>query len=229
MGEANWNRGRSAQKLRTRQALMDAAVELVRAGQHPTVSAVADRVGVSRATAYRYFPRQDLMLSEATIRAAADGAADAVPPVGTVPASTGAAGPAEVAAAIVGQAARYALDHEERLRTSLRLSLDPQSGYQRPGRRGRWVDEILVSAGDRLDPAARARLSAALHLVLGVDPIIVLTDVAGLDRDQAPDVLGWVAATLVQAAMAVSDGDDSARLTVDTAPVTSCGRRRTTR
>ena|SRR5215472_4303991 len=224
MGQANWNQGRSAQKLRTRQALMDAAVELVQAGQHPTVSAVADRVGVSRATAYRYFPSQDLMLSEATIRTAADGAADAAPPAGT-----DAADPAEVAAAIARQAARYAIDHEERLRTSLRLSLDPQSGYQRPGRRGRWVDEILASAGDRLDPAARARLSAALHLVLGVDPIIVLTDVAGLDRDQAPDVLGWVAATLVQAAMAVSDGDDSARLTVDTAPVTSCGRRRTTR
>lgn len=199
MRQANWNLGRSAQKLRTRQALMDAAVELVQAGQHPTVGTVADRVGVSRATAYRYFPRQDLMLSEATIRAAADGAADAVPPVGA-----DAADPAEVAAAVARQAARYALDHEERLRTSLRLSLDPQSGYQRPARRGRWVDEILASAGDRLDPAARARLSAALNLVLGIDPIIVLTDVAGLDRDQVPDILEWVAATLVQAAVGVS-------------------------
>src|SRR5215470_13695957 len=118
MGEANWNRGRSAQKLRTRQALMDAAVELVRAGQHPTVSAVADRVGVSRATAYRYFPGQDLMLSEATIRAAADGAADAVPPPGAVPSSTGAAdpaevaaGPAEVAAAVACRSALFALEH----------------------------------------------------------------------------------------------------------------------
>jgi AcrR family transcriptional regulator len=201
MEEANWSRGRPAQKLRTRQALMDAAVELVQAGQHPTVSAVADRVGVSRATAYRYFPSQDLMLSEATIRATADGAADAVPPAGAVPATTGAADPAEVAAAITRQAGRYALDHEDRLRTSLRLSLDPQSGYQRPGRRGRWVDEILASAGDRLDPAARARLSAALNLVLGVDAIIVLTDIAGLDRDQVLDVLEWAAVTLVRAAM----------------------------
>src|SRR5215470_1994021 len=210
MGEANWNRGRSAQKLRTRQALMDAAVELVRAGQHPTVSAVADRVGVSRATAYRYFPRQDLMLSEATIRAAADGAADAVPPAGAVPSSTGAADPAEVAAAVARRSGRFSLEHEERLRTGLRLSLDPQSGYQRPGVRRLLVAEILASAGDRLDPAARARLSAALNLVLGVDPIIVLTDVAGLDPDQVPDVLEWVAATLVQAAMSTAPRDGSA-------------------
>jgi AcrR family transcriptional regulator len=199
MGEATWNRGRSAQKLRTRQALMDAAVELVRGGQHPTVSAVAGRVGVSRATAYRYFPRQDLMLSEATIRAAADGAADAVPPAGP-----DAADPAEVAAAVARRSALFALEHEERLRTALRLSLDPQSGYQRPGGRRLLVAEILASAGDRLDPAARARLAAALHLALGIDPIIVLTDIAGLDRNQVPDVVEWVAATLVQAAMGVS-------------------------
>jgi AcrR family transcriptional regulator len=206
MGEATWNRGRSAQKLRTRQALMDAAVELVRAGQHPTVSAVAGRVGVSRATAYRYFPRQDLMLSEATIRAAADGAADAVPPAGL-----DAADPAEVAAAVARRSALFALEHEGRLRTGLRLSLDPQSGYQRPGGRGLLVAEILASAGDRLDPAARARLAAALHLALGIDPIIVLTDIAGLDRNQVPDVVEWVAATLVQAAMGVSSPGRSRR------------------
>ena len=88
------------------------------------------------------------------------------------------------------------------MRTALRLSLDPQSGYQRPGRRGRWVDEIVAAAGDRLDQPARARLSAALHLVLGIDPIIELTDVAGLDRAEALDILAWVAATLVRASLA---------------------------
>jgi AcrR family transcriptional regulator len=192
---ANWGKGRAAQKLLTRQALMDTAVELVKAGRRPSVSAVADQAGVSRATAYRYFPSQDLMLSEATIRAAAS-APDGPPPAGSTSAS-----PEEVAAAITRQAGHFSLDHEERLRTALRLSLDPQSGYQRPGRRGRWVEEILAAAGDRLDEPARARLSAALHLVLGVDPIIALTDIAGLDRAEALDVLEWVAVTLVQASM----------------------------
>src|SRR5215467_3601373 len=175
---------------------MDTAVELVKAGRRPSVSAVADQAGVSRATAYRYFPSQDLMLSEATIRAAA------IAPDGLPPAGAAAASPEELAAAITRQAGQFSLDHEERLRTALRLSLDPQSGYQRPGRRGRWVDEILAAAGDRLDEPARARLWAALHLVLGIDPIIELTDIAGLDRAGALDVLAWVAATLVQASLA---------------------------
>jgi AcrR family transcriptional regulator len=193
---ANWDKGRAGQKLRTRQALMDTAVELVKAGRRPSVSAVADQAGVSRATAYRYFPSQDLMLSEAMIRATAGTAPDTL-----IPAGTPKADPVKVAAAITRQAGQFSLDHEERLRTALRLSLDPQSGYQRPGRRGRWIDDILAAAGDRLDPPARARLSAALHLVLGIDSIIVLTDIAGLDRAEALDVLEWVAATLVEAAM----------------------------
>jgi len=210
---ANWDKGRAAQKLRTRQALMDTAVELVKGGRRPSVSAVADQAGVSRATAYRYFPSQDLMLSEAMIRAAAG-----VTPNTPMPAGTLTADPAKVAAAITRQAGRFSLDHEERLRTALRLSLDPQSGYQRPGRRGRWIDDILAAADDRLDPPARARLSAALHLVLGIDPIIALTDIAGLDRAEALDVLGWVAATLVEAAVNQSQRDEQEASAADKPP-----------
>src|SRR5215471_4443088 len=106
MAKANWDKGRAAQKLRTRQALMDTAVELVKAGRRPSIAAVADQAGVSRATAYRYFPGQDLMLSEATIRAAA-GPPDSLPPAGTAAAS-----PEEVAAAITRQAGQFSLDHE---------------------------------------------------------------------------------------------------------------------
>jgi AcrR family transcriptional regulator len=205
VAKANWNNGRAAQKLRTRQALMDTAVELVKAGRRPSVGAVADQADVSRATAYRYFPSQDLMLSEATIRAAAGSAADALPS-----AETAAADPAAMAATITRQAGQYSLDHEERLRTALRLSLDPQSGYQRPGRRARWIDDIFAAAGDRLDEPARARLWAALHLVLGIDPLISLTDIAGLDRAEALDVLEWVAATLIQASLANGPNDHKA-------------------
>jgi AcrR family transcriptional regulator len=196
VAKATWDKGRTAQKLRTRQALMDTAVELVKAGRRPSVSAVADQAGVSRATAYRYFPSQDLMLSEAMIRATAGTAADTLLPTGTT-----AADPAELAAAITRQAGQYSLDHEDRLRTALRLSLDPSSGYQRPGRRGRWIDDILAAASDRIDEPARARLSAALNLVLGIEPIIVLTDIAGLDRADALDVMEWVATALVGASM----------------------------
>src|SRR5579885_891690 len=58
--------GRIAQKERTRSELLRAAGELLRAGSVPTVSDVADAARISRTTAYRYFPTQELLLAEAT-------------------------------------------------------------------------------------------------------------------------------------------------------------------
>src|SRR3954467_8780419 len=54
--------GRKRQKARTRSALVDAARELLAAGPTPTVEQAADRAGVARATAYRYFPNQSDLL-----------------------------------------------------------------------------------------------------------------------------------------------------------------------
>jgi AcrR family transcriptional regulator len=191
MNDATWDRGRVDQKLRTRQALMDAAVDLVKAGLRPSVATVADQARVSRATAYRYFPSQDLMLSEALVRAGARAGLDPIER-GSQPAD-----PMKRTAQITRQAAQFSLDHEERLRTALRLSLDPNSGYQRPGRRGQWVAEMLGSLSETLDDATRERLSAALNLVVGVDAIVVLTDIVGLDRSRVAEVLEWIAVTLV--------------------------------
>src|SRR5690606_33576508 len=55
---------RANQKQRTRQAIVEAASELVRTGQAPTLAEVAERARVSRATAYRYFPTPESLLIE---------------------------------------------------------------------------------------------------------------------------------------------------------------------
>ena len=54
--------GRTAQKRRTRDALVAAAREVVARGETPTVEAAAEAAGISRATAYRYFPNQHALL-----------------------------------------------------------------------------------------------------------------------------------------------------------------------
>src|SRR5438552_2798029 len=56
---------RGNQKARTRAALLVAASELIREGALPTVGEAAERAGISRATAYRYFPTQEALLLEA--------------------------------------------------------------------------------------------------------------------------------------------------------------------
>src|SRR5688572_25259032 len=57
--------GRVRQKRRTRDALVAAARDLVAEGDTPTVESAAERAGVSRTTAYRYFPTQADLLATA--------------------------------------------------------------------------------------------------------------------------------------------------------------------
>src|SRR6266508_903857 len=63
--------GRVNQKARTRTALMQAAMELVREGRPPSIPEVAARALISVATAYRYFPSADELWFEASTAAVA--------------------------------------------------------------------------------------------------------------------------------------------------------------
>jgi AcrR family transcriptional regulator len=62
--------GRESQKNRTRKALVASASELLRNGKHPTVTDAAEAAGISRATAYRYFPSQEMLWAEVALFAA---------------------------------------------------------------------------------------------------------------------------------------------------------------
>src|SRR5437868_1136675 len=64
--------GRAAQKGRTRAALVAAARALVAAGTTPTVEDAAEAAGISRTTAYRYFPNKRALLLAAHPEVGAD-------------------------------------------------------------------------------------------------------------------------------------------------------------
>src|SRR6266568_995161 len=55
-------RGRTQQKARTREALVNATSTLLAEGVTPTVEQAAAAAGISRTTAYRYFPNQRTLL-----------------------------------------------------------------------------------------------------------------------------------------------------------------------
>ena len=57
--------GRTNQKQRTREALLAAARSLIEGGDTPRVEDVARESGISRTTAYRYFPTQTELLAAA--------------------------------------------------------------------------------------------------------------------------------------------------------------------
>ncbi len=183
---------RYRQKNRTRKALLDAAAELVRQGREPTVAEVAAVGEVSRATAYRYFPTQESLL--ASMRMFAPEGPVAMFEKVTLETTD----PVERVGVLARQVAEWAFQNEPALRTMLRLSLDPETGVRRPGNRIRWIAEALQPLQGKVEATALERLSSALTMVLGIDPVIPLTDFAKLTPEQGIEVIEWAARTLVR-------------------------------
>ena len=186
-------KGRESQKNRTRKALVAAAAELMRAGGHPTVSDAAQAADISRATAYRYFPTQEMLLAEVALFAS--GGPLFPPNDQNLPVP-------EAVGQLVRRVAMWTYANEQPLRTLLSLSLAPKTGVRRPGHRVEWIADALAPAQDNMDPETYSKLSQALTLLLGIDPVIVMKDIAGVSRKQALDTLEWTARTLVEAALA---------------------------
>ncbi len=167
----------------------------MRKGHTPTVTDAADAAEISRATAYRYFPTQDLLLAEIALFAVGGPLIPNVAKDASVPEAVG---------HLVRRVAAWTYENEQPLRTLLRLSLDPTAGLPRPGHRVEWIADALAPAREQLDPQTYCNLSNALTLMLGIDPIVVLKDIAGASREQALNALEWSARTLVQAAINTS-------------------------
>jgi AcrR family transcriptional regulator len=183
---------RHRQKNRTRKALLNAAAELMRQGREPTVAEVAEVGEVSRATAYRYFPTQESLLVEMRMFAH-EGPLEMFDRV-----VLESVDPVERVGVLAREVSQWALQNETALRTLLRLSLDPETGVRRPGHRIRWIADALQPLQGKVDGATLDRLSSALTMLLGIDPIIPLRDFAGLPPTEASDVIVWAARILVR-------------------------------
>lgn len=187
--------GRAGQKGRTRDALVMAARALVAEGRVPTVDTVAERAGISRTTTYRYFPSQRALLGAAHPETAATSLLGQDPPTDVV----------ERLDQVVAAFTRIIVETEQQQRTMLRLSLgSPVERGDLPLRQGRaisWFREALAPLVDALGEAELERLVLAVRSVCGVEAMVWLTDVGGLDVDQAAEVMRWSAASLLRSTL----------------------------
>jgi AcrR family transcriptional regulator len=194
---------RANQKQRTRNAILDAAVNLLRDGAMPTVASAAENAKVSRATAYRYFPTQGA-LGEAL--AAAD---PMLASVDRVIEQLATDDPEHRLLQLLDAYNPIVIADEAHMRTVLAIlqqnwvktSHDDADSppYARSHTRVGWLDEALRPA--KLPEQTRLRLRAALALTLGIESIIVMKDVCELEDEQALTVLRWAATTLLRAAL----------------------------
>lgn len=176
--------GRVAQKQRTRTHLLQAARELQAAGRVPNVSDVADATGISRTTAYRYFPTQEALLAEAIADPLIDAVAESVSQV------SGEMNVIKRVDAVFAALGPLLLRHEPELRTLLKISLENSlaEAHQRhmPLLSGRWIvawDKILDPLRRDVPPKTYAVMVRTLGTLLSVETLNVLRDACDLDED----------------------------------------------
>ncbi|MET0324156.1 MAG: TetR/AcrR family transcriptional regulator [Ilumatobacteraceae bacterium] len=193
--------GRQDQKQRTRQALITAARDLLARGATPTVEAAAAAASISRATAYRYFPNQHSLLVGAHPEVDAASLLDADDPLD----------PEARLDLVITRSAELLFRAEATYRTTLRLSLEADPAAQgdlvlRRGLRLRWIEDALEPVRDQLPSADFRYLVHAIAVVIWIEAIIVLVDLAGLSRAEAVEVVRWSARSLLRSALADRSG-----------------------
>jgi AcrR family transcriptional regulator len=196
---------RANQKERTRTAVVDAALDLLREDTTPTVATAAERARVSRTTAYRYFPTQEALFQEVANRHPAVAAVDeAIENLHSEDVE-------ERLLELLDTFNPIVLADEVHMRTALqvfhenwleaRRDGNHSEAYIRSRRRMRWLDEVLRPLVEHLPETQYKRLRAALALTVGVDSIVIMKDVCQLDDDEALDVLRWAATNLLHAGL----------------------------
>ena len=186
--------GRTQQKSRTRQALVEPTHELLAEGLTPQVEDAAERAGISRTTAYRYFPKQRSLLLAAQPQIQPD----------TLPPPDAPAAPKPRLDVFMAAFTRYNFDWEPQLRTALRLSLEP--GASKPVlRRGRaigWIEDALAPLRDSHPDTDVHQLAIAIRSATGIESLIWLLDIAGLTRAEAAETVRRTAQAQLDAALA---------------------------
>lgn len=186
--------GRSEQKARTRASLVAATRRLIAGGASPTVDQVAVEAGISRTTAYRYFPNQRELLVAAH------------PEIdwGTLLPEDAPPDPTARLDLVLDGFLRVTLGWEPQLRASLRVSLEPGAVLPplRQGRAVGWIEQALTPLADTHPHVDIGRLAIAIRSATGIEALVWLTDVAGLSRTAATRLMRWSGQALLAAAMA---------------------------
>ena len=188
--------GRTSQKARTRDALIAAARHLLAKGVTPTLEEAAAEASIGRTTAYRYFPNSRALLAATFPEIEMHSLLGADPPQD----------PLARLEMVTEVLTRGIVEHEPEYRAQLRLALeghsaDGESLPLRRGRRIRWIGDALSPLKGRISEPELRRLVLGIGATLGIEAFVWLTDMAGLSREEAAEVMRSNARTLLRSAL----------------------------
>jgi AcrR family transcriptional regulator len=188
--------GRTSQKARTRDALIAAARHLLAKGVTPTLEEAAAEASIGRTTAYRYFPNSRALLAATFPEIEMHSLLGADPPQD----------PLARLEMVTEVLTRGIVEHEPEYRAQLWLALEgePAGSESLPLRRGRrigWIEDALSPLDGRMPERELRRLVYGIGATLGIEALVWLTDMGGLSREEAVEVMRSNARTLLRSAL----------------------------
>ncbi|MBM3596920.1 MAG: TetR/AcrR family transcriptional regulator [Alphaproteobacteria bacterium] len=181
--------------------LLEQALALVRrSGRIPSIPEVAQAAKVSRATAYRYFPSRSKLVSVIIAEALAP-VRRAVPQRGD---------PKRRLHELLDRTYTRFRDYEPHMRAALQLALEHQSLEKaglleeepfRRGQRKEILKSTLAPMRPLLGSRSWGRLMNALAVVYGIEPMIVLKDICGVNDRETKAVVRWMMDALIDAVL----------------------------
>jgi len=174
-------KGRILQKLKTREALISKANEMLKAGRFTGIGAVARAAGISKATAYRYFSDVEALKREASLQLKAKTSEDLFADL-----------PETDLAARLDRLITYHFDLFTQNEVEFRLflgsviheSVTNKKAPSRGGRRIALIEEALKPLQPKLDAQHWDHMVNSLSVFFGIESVTVLKDVCGLaDQD----------------------------------------------
>ncbi|WP_173635441.1 TetR/AcrR family transcriptional regulator [Paramixta manurensis] len=188
-------------RARTRQLLIETAMQMFDSGAFPSITEVAHAAQLSRATAYRYFPTQSALVSAVV--------AETLSPMRHFQPTR------QEATERIDELLTFAfpkmLQHEGTLRAALHLSLTQWAQSQSEetvlvkeklvrGNRKNLLQTVAEPLVDELPPELFQRVIHALSVVYGSEIFLVMKDIWGCDNQTLQDVAKWMAKAIVRQA-----------------------------
>lgn len=195
----------SGTRKRTFHLLVNTALELFEKGVIPSVSELAIEAGVSRATAYRYFPTQNDLVA-ATVDAS-------LGPILTW--TSDSADAEERIDQLLSFAYPQMFKHEGALRAALLVSLQ-QWAQQRSeeanqqisedkklvrGHRKEILSNVVEPLQGKMAPEIIDKVIHSFSLIYGSEVFLVMKDIWKMDDQQVIDITKWMAKAIINQAV----------------------------
>ena len=187
MKSISLNKGRTNQKTKTRDRILNAAKILMSKNRNTSLEEIARKAKVSRATIYRYFPNLDLLFTEASLDIHYQSPAALFEKVKDMTLENR-------IYYIQNYYNQSAQDHELIFRRYLSAVLNESIVSKkkiRGGRRVEAMNRILDTYKEEISRKDLIKLKNIASILMGIDSLIVAKDVCGLTNKEANDTLKW--------------------------------------